>query len=66
MKIQNPSYLETTLEYNQDQMPLPKFVMTFLRILGVAEISGSFEIVLKEKAGKKIPESSRLEFIETF
>ena len=40
--------------------------MTFLRILGVAEISGSFEIVLKEKAGKKIPESSRLEFIETF
>ena len=40
--------------------------MTFLTILGVMEIVSSFRLVLKEKTGKKIPESSRLEFLEKF
>ena len=40
--------------------------MTFLTTLGVTEISCSFRLVLKEKTGKEIPESSRLEFLEKF
>ena len=38
--------------------------MTFSTILGVTEILCSFRILLEEKTGKKIPESSRLEFLE--
>ena len=38
--------------------------MTFLIILGVTEILCSFKLVLEGKTGKKIPESSRLEFLE--
>ena len=38
--------------------------MTFLTILGVAEMLCSFREVLKGKPGKEIPESSRLEFLE--
>ena len=40
--------------------------MTFLTILGVAEILCSFRLVLEGKTGKEIPESSRLEFLEKF
>ena len=40
--------------------------MTFLTILGVMEILFSFRLVLERKAGKEIPEPSRLEFLETF
>ena len=40
--------------------------MTFLTILGVAEILCSFKSVLEGKTGKEIPESSRLEFTEKF
>ena len=40
--------------------------MTFLTILGVIEILCSFRLVLEEKTGKEIPESSRLEFLEKF
>ena len=40
--------------------------MTFLTILGVMEILCSFKLVLDGKTGKKIPESSRLEFLEKF
>ena len=40
--------------------------MTFLTILGVTEILCSFKLVLEGKAGKEIPESSRLEFLEKF
>ena len=39
--------------------------MTFLTILGVKEIC-SFILVLAGKTDKKIPESSRLEFLERF
>ena len=38
-----------------------RFVLTFLTIFGVIEILCSFRLVLEEKTGKEIPESSRLE-----
>ena len=40
--------------------------MTFSAILGVTKILCSFRLVIKGKTGKKIPESSRLEFLEKF
>ena len=40
--------------------------MTFFTILGVTEILCSFGLVLEGKTNKRIPESSRLEFFETF
>ena len=40
--------------------------MTFLTILGVTKILRIFKLVLEEKTGKEIPESSRLEFLEKF
>ena len=40
--------------------------MIFLNILGVTEILCSLKLVLEGKAGKEIPESSRLEFLEKF
>ena len=43
-----------------------RFIMTFLTILGVTEILCSFRLVLDEKPGKEILESSRLEFLEKF
>ena len=38
--------------------------MTFLTILEVTEILCNFRLVLEGNAGKEIPESSRLEFLE--
>ena len=49
-----------------DAIDKSRFVMTFLTILGVTEILCSFRLVLEEKAGKEIPKSSRLEFLEKF
>ena len=43
-----------------------KLVVTFLTNLGVAEILCSFKLVLEWKIGKEIPQSSRLEFLESF
>ena len=40
--------------------------MTFLTILGVAEILCNLRLVLEGKTCKDIPESSRLEFLEKF
>ena len=40
--------------------------MTFLTILGNTQILCSFKLVLEEKSGKKMPESSRFEFLEKF
>ena len=40
--------------------------MTFLKILGVAEILCTFRLVLEGKTDKEINESSRLEFFENF
>ena len=41
-----------------------RIVMVFLSILGVMEILCNFRLVLEGRAGKEIPESSRLEFLE--
>ena len=38
--------------------------MTFLTILQVIEILCNFRLVLEDKTGKEIPESSRLAFLE--
>ena len=40
--------------------------MTFLTILGVTEMLCSLRLVLEGVAGKEIPESSSLEFLEKF
>ena len=40
--------------------------MTFLTILGVTEILCKFRLVLEEKVSKKIPGTSRIEFLEKF
>ena len=65
IKVQANSFSEPLLEYNQDQTPL-MFLMTFLTILGIMDILCSFRLVLERKAGKEIPKSSRLEFLEKF
>ena len=56
----------TGIQSGQDALDESKLVMTFLTILGVTEILCSFRLVLEGKAGKEIPESSRLEFLEKF
>ena len=43
-----------------------RFVMTFLTTFGVTEILCSFRLVTEGKTGRKIPESSKLEFWEKF
>ena len=43
-----------------------RFIMTFLTILAVTEISCSWRLVLEEETGKVIAEPSRLEFLEKF
>ena len=40
--------------------------MTFLTIFGVTKILYRFRLVIEEKTGKKVSESSRLEFLEKF
>ena len=49
-----------------DAFDKPKFIMTFLTILGVPEILCSFKLVLEGKTHKEIPESSRSEFFKKF
>ena len=61
--IQAHSSLEPPLEYNLDQIMT---FMTFSTISEVTEILSSCKLVLEEKTGKEIPESSRLEFLEKF
>ena len=43
-----------------------RLVMTFLTILKIMEILCSFTLALEGKTGKEMPESSRLQFVETF
>ena len=67
MKVQAHSSLEPPPEYNQGQTPLMnQGFLTYLTILTVTEILCSFILVLEWKAGKEIPESSRLKFLEKF
>ena len=54
------------IQSGPDVFDKSKFIMTFLTILGVAEILCSFRLNVEGKTGKEIPESSRLEFLEKF
>ena len=54
------------MQSGSDAFDKLRFIMTFLTILGVAEILCSFKLVLEEKADKEISESTRLEFLESF
>ena len=56
----------TEIQLGQDVFYKSKLVMTFLPNLGIIKILCSFRLVLKGKTGKEKPESSRLEFLETF
>ena len=56
----------TGIQSGPDAFDESRFVMTFLIILGVAEILRRFKIVVEEKTGKEITESSRLKFLEKF
>ena len=56
----------TGIQSGPDAFDKSRFNMTFLTILGVIEILCSFRLVLEEKTGKEISESSRLEFLEKF
>ena len=67
MKVQAHGSLKPSLEYNLNQLDAfdeSRFVLTFLTILGVTKILCSFRLVLEEKTGKEITESSKLEFLE--
>ena len=52
----------TGIQSGPDTFDKSRLVMTFLTILGIIEILCSFRLVLEVKTGKKILESSRLEF----
>ena len=54
----------TGIQSGSDAFDESRFGMTFLIILGVTEIH-SYRLVLEGKTGKEIPESSRLEVLET-
>ena len=56
----------TGIQSGPDTFDESRLVMTFLTILGVMDILCSFRLVLEGKTGKEIPESSRLEFLESF
>ena len=54
----------TGIQSGSDAFDKSSFIMTFSTILGVTEILCKFRLVLEEKVRKKIPETSRLEFLE--
>ena len=54
----------TEIQSGPDAFDESRFVMTFLTISAAAGILCSFRLVLEGKAGKEIPGSSKLEFLE--
>ena len=54
----------TGIQLGPDASDESRFVVTFLTILGIIEISYSFRLVLEGKTGKEMSESPRLEFLE--
>ena len=56
----------TEVQSGPDTFDKSRFFMTFLTNLGAREILYSLRLVLEGKTGKKIAESSRLQFLETF
>ena len=61
-------FFRTTIgiQSRPDAFDKSRFIMTFLTILGVTDILCSFSLVLEGKTGKKLPDSSKLEFLEKF
>ena len=61
-------FLRTTtrIQSGSDAFDKSRLIMTFLTILGDTEILCTFRLVIEGKIGKKIPESSKLEFLEKF
>ena len=55
----------SAIKSGPDAFDKPTFVMTFLT-MEAKKILCSFRLVLEGKTGKKIPESSRLKFLEKF
>ena len=63
------SYLlrtNTGIQSELDVFDEARLVLTFLANLGVTGILCIFRVVLKRKASKETPGSSRLEFLEKF
>ena len=56
----------TVIQSGPDTFDESRFIKTFLTILVVIELLCSFISILEGKAGKEIPESSRLKFLEKF
>ena len=56
----------TGIQSGQDAFDESWLVMIFITNLGVTGVLCIFRLVLEGKAGKDIPESSRLEFLEKF
>ena len=54
------------IQSGPDAFDESRFVFTFSTILRVMEILCNFRLVLDEKIGQEIPESSRLDFLEKF
>ena len=61
-------FLRTTtrIQSGPDAFDKSRLIMTFLTILGDTEILCTFRLVIEGKIGKKIPESSKLEFLKKF
>ena len=63
-----PQFSRTTIGIQLGSHAFDKlrFVMTLLTIVGITELICSFKLVLEGKAGKEIPQPSRLDFLEKF
>ena len=63
-----PEFFRTTtgIQSGPDVFDKSKLVMTFIANFNVTITLCNFRLVLEEKAGKEIPESSRLEFLQKF
>ena len=67
-EISGSQFFRTTtgIQSGPDAFDESRLVMTFLASRVVTEILCSFGLVLEEKTGKEISESSRLELLEKF
>ena len=63
-----PEFFRTTtgIQSGPDVFDKSKLIMTFILNFNVTITLRNFRLVLEEKAGKEIPESSRLEFLQKF
>ena len=56
----------TGIQSGPDAFDEPRFVMTFLTIMGVMEILCNFRLVIEGKTGKESPKLSIFELLEKF